>query len=363
MAPTRTPADLHGRTDQFLGRIVRILSDHAMLVVSGTKLAGEIGISRSHLWRLVQQLRSLGVKIAGHPTTGYRLEAVPDLLLPEVLDPLITNTMFHGRIQHYFRVGSTNALAMQAAQAGDPEGTVLFAEEQTAGRGRGGHSWHSACSTGIYVSIVLRPPMGPVNVLALSLMAGIAAAAAVEQVTGLKPDLRWPNDLLLSRTPYPGEDAVSESRKFCGILTELNAELTRVRFAVVGMGMNVNQQDFPQDLLTTATSLRVETGRQWSRVELASALLQSFDHEYRTLTGAQPGITAALERPAIDTRAALFRRFEEISSYARGRRVHVDENGGYTGITEGLDAHGFLLVRADDGTLRTVLSGGVRLIP
>ncbi len=319
------------------------------MVVSGTKLAGEIGVSRSEVWRLVEQLRALGVQIAGHPSTGYQLRAVPDLLLPEILDPLVKGTMFAGRIHHSFRIGSTNAAGMKAGQADAPEGTVFFAEEQTAGRGRGGHSWHSARSDGIYVSVLLRPPLSPADVLALSLMAGLATAAAVPEVTGLKPDLRWPNDLLLARE-VPRENGVAlEERKFCGILTELNAEATRVRFAVVGIGINVNQQSFPPELEHLATSLRIESRRTWSRVQLAAALLKSLEREYRCAIG--PG-----------GREQLFRRFEEASSYVRGRRVMVDEEGGYTGVTAGLDARGFLLVRGDDGRMHTVLSGGVRAI-
>ncbi len=324
----------NARTDVRLGRIVRLLTDHAMVVVSGTKLATEIGTSRSEVWRLVQQLRGLGVEITGHPATGYQLRTVPDLLLPEVLGAAAPGTMFAGGIHHYFRVPSTNVAAMQAAAAGEPEGAVFVAEEQVAGRGRGGHGWHSPRSTGIYLSVVVRPQLAPADVLVLSLVAGLAAAAAVEQITGLQPDLRWPNDLLLN------------GKKACGILTELNAEATRVRYAVVGIGVNVNQERFPADLAALATSLRLEAGREWSRVELAAALLKSLDREYR-------GMVADREQ--------ILRRFERASSYARNKKVHVDENGGYEGVTEGLDARGFLQVRTAQG-IRTVLSGGVRAI-
>jgi BirA family biotin operon repressor/biotin-[acetyl-CoA-carboxylase] ligase len=348
MASSRTPPDLPAHTDQRLSRIVRVLGDNAMLVVSGTKIAEEIGISRSEVWRLVQQLRASGVQIAGHPATGYRLESVPDLLLPDALDPFIQGTLFHGQLRHYFRVNSTNALAMQAGQAGAAEGTVFFAEEQTAGRGRGGHDWHSAPSTGIYVSILLRPAMAPAEVLTLSLMTGLAVAAAVEETTRLKPDLRWPNDLLLSRAAYTADGGcISQERKVCGILTELNAEATRIRFVVVGIGINVNQREFPPELAEIATSLRLESEKDWSRVQLAAALLQSFDREYRRFL--EP-----------EGRRHLLRRFEEGSSFARGRRVHVEEEGGYSGTTEGLDARGFLQLRSQDGKLRTVLSGTVR---
>jgi BirA family biotin operon repressor/biotin-[acetyl-CoA-carboxylase] ligase len=191
-------------------------------------------------------------------------------------------------------------------------------------------------------------------------MAGIAAAEAVEEVTGVRPDLRWPNDLLLSRAAYRVEGCAAEERKFCGILTELNAEVTRVRFAVVGIGVNVNQESFPRDLADTATSLRIETGKTWSRVELAAALLKSLDREYQRMAGPALPISPQAGGMEASPRDALFRRFEQASSYARGRRVHVDEDGGYTGVTQGLDERGFLLVRTDQGTLRRVLSGGVR---
>lgn len=316
-----------------------MLGDNTMVVVSGTKLAAEIGTARSNVWRMVQQLRELGVEIAGHPRTGYRLEKVPDLLLPEIISPLVRGTIFANRIHHYFRAGSTNAIAMEAAAAGEPEGSVFVAEEQTSGRGRGGHSWDSEASSGIYVSLLLRPQVAPADILALSLAAGLAAHSAIVEVTGLEPDLRWPNDLLLG------------DRKFCGILTELNAEVTRVRYAVIGIGINVNQAQFPPSLEPVATSLRIETGREYSRVALLAALLKSLDREYRALTVAGTG-------EAFDS---VLRRFEQRSSYARGKLVHVDENGGYDGVTQGLDTRGFLRVQAEDG-MHTVLSGGVRAL-
>ena len=290
-------------------------------------------MTRSAVWRLIEQLRSLGVEIAGHPATGYQLEAVPDLLLPEFLSPLLRGCRFND-VRHYFKIGSTNVAGMQAAAEGAAEGTVFVAEEQTAGRGRGGHDWLSQRSMGVYCSVVLRPRVGPAEILMLSLLTGLAVAGAVESVTGARPDLRWPNDLLLG------------GKKFCGILTEMNAEATRVRYAVVGVGINVNQQEFPADLANVATSLRQQTGRTWSRVELTAALLKSLDREYSRLGGDAREIIA---------------RFEAACSTARGAQVRVEENGAFEGVTEGLDERGFLRVKTEKG-IRTVLSGGVRPI-
>ena len=311
------------------------MMEHATVVVSGTKIAQEISSNRSEVWRLIQQLRGLGVDVAGHPATGYQLRSVPDLLLPEVLRPLLRGTIFDEHLHHFYKIGSTNTAAMAAAAEGAPEGSVFLAEEQTAGRGRGANSWQSQRSTGIYCSVVLRPALPPSEVLALSLAAGLAVRAAIGQVDSrVSADLKWPNDLLI------------DGKKVCGILAEMNAEATRVRYIVVGIGINVNQTSFPKEL--GATSLRLVTGSEWSRVELVAALLKSLDREYRQL----------LEDS--DARQSILRRFSENSSWVQGRNVRIEENGsGFSGITEGLDERGFLQVRTAQG-LQTVLSGTVR---
>jgi BirA family biotin operon repressor/biotin-[acetyl-CoA-carboxylase] ligase len=169
----------------------------------------------------------------------------------------------------------------------------------------------------------------------LSLAAGLTVRSAIHQVNPVvNVDLKWPNDVLI------------DGKKVCGILAEMNAEATRVRYIVVGIGINVNQESFPKEL--PATSLRLTTGSEWSRVELAAALLKSLDREYRAL----------LE--GTEARESVLRRFSQASSWVLGKSVRTEENGAaFTGITEGLDPRGFLLVRAEKG-LRTVLSGTVR---
>src|SRR5690349_5141719 len=148
---------------------------------------------------------------------------VQDLLLPDVLAPLLKDTIFGNNLHHYFKIGSTNTAAMEAASAGAPQGSVFLAEQQTSGRGRGANTWHSEQSSGIYCSVVLRPPLPPSEALILSLAAGLAVHAAVQEVDSrVAPDLKWPNDLLV------------DDKKFCGILTEMNAEATRVRYLVLG---------------------------------------------------------------------------------------------------------------------------------
>src|ERR1700729_2397653 len=217
------------------------------------------------------------------------------------LDAALTGTPFAGKIRYFPTIHSTNVLAMQEAADGAPEGMVYLADEQTAGRGRGAHGWHSAPGAGLYVSVLLRPRVAPADILWLSLAAGLAVRDAVRQVTALEADIRWPNDLLLGR------------KKFCGILTELNAEVTRVRHAVVGIGINVHQESFPDELSSIASSLHIETGRSWARQDLLIALLQSLYREAQ-----------ALSTETTSAASHILSRLEGASTYIRGRHVRVD---------------------------------------
>lgn len=262
----------------------------------------------------------------------------PDPFDLDSLHHELADTPFAGRIRYFPTIHSTNTLAMKEADEGMASGTVYLADEQTAGRGRGTHAWHSAAGSGLYLSILLRPRLAPADVLWLSLAAGLAVHHAVSQVTALQPDIRWPNDMLFGK------------KKFGGILTELNAEVTRVRHLVIGIGINVHQEQLPPDLAPIATSLAIESGRHWSRQDLLIALLRNIDHEVSTLI-----LPGQLETAT----QSILRRLEAASSWVRGKRVFVEEEDGYGGTTDGLDARGFLRIRTADGT-RTVFSGGVR---
>jgi BirA family transcriptional regulator, biotin operon repressor / biotin---[acetyl-CoA-carboxylase] ligase len=254
-------------------------------------------------------------------------------------------TIFAGRVQHLHSVGSTNVLALDAAQAGAQHGCVWVADEQTAGRGRGGHEWHSTAGDGLYVSVLFRPQMALLDALWLSLATGLAVQSAIAAMTGLVPDIRWPNDLLLG------------GRKCGGVLVETSVVASQLdapamlRYAVIGVGVNVNHESFPAELEDLASSLRRESGRKWAREELLVEFLRALEREIELLE---------TELRGGSTDRGLLERFAVASSWVRGKRVRVDENGGYTGVTDGLDARGFLRVAGDDGTLHTVLSGGVR---
>lgn len=255
----------------------------------------------------------------------------------------LTETSFSGRLMHFPSVTSTNLLALEAAQAGARAG-VYIADEQTAGKGRANHRWHSGQNDGLYMSALVAPPISMSYALWLPLATGLAAQSAIEKTTGLYADIRWPNDLLLN------------DRKCCGILVESAAATadsnpqTMLRYAVIGVGINVSQTEFPEDLKNLATSIH-QAGSAVTRESLLIALLRALDLEIRNLIQQFRG---TLNSPR------LLERFASASTWVRGKRVRVDENGGYTGVTDGLDLRGFLRVAGDDGVLHTVLSGGVR---
>jgi BirA family biotin operon repressor/biotin-[acetyl-CoA-carboxylase] ligase len=325
---------LPGTTDRRLAGLLTLLAENATIVISGARIAKEIGVSRSTVWARVQRLRELGVKVKGRHATGYFLEQVPDILTPDMLKQRLKGSLFGKRIFHFFKTDSTNRVARELGHAGEPEGAVVIAEEQTAGRGRAGRAWHSQRAAGIYVSLLLRPKLAPVQAPLLTMMAGLSAHSAVQALTGLTVDLKWPNDLLI------------RGKKAGGILTEMHAEPGQIRFVNVGIGLNVNQENFPGELASTATSLRIETGKPQSRMELLVRLLREFESDYNRLL--REGV------------ASVVARFEGVSSYAKGKRVRVT-NGteSYVGTTAGLGPEGLLQVKRDDGELKLVIAGDV----
>src|SRR5262252_9983848 len=325
---------LPGPTDKRITALLTLLSENATIVVSGARIAREIGVSRSAVWRWVERLRELGVKVRGQTATGYFLEKVPDILTAEELKRRLKGSLFGKRIYHFFKTDSTNRVALELGHAGEPEGAVVLAEEQTAGRGRAGHTWHSERAAGIYVTLLLRPRLAPVQAPLLTMMAGLSVHAAVEAVTGLVVDLKWPNDLMI------------RGKKAGGILTEMHAEPGMVRFVVVGIGLNVNQDRFPGELAGLATSLRQETGKTQSRMELLLRLLREFETDYNRFL--REGV------------AGVIQRFEVVSSYAHGKKVRVTNGAeSYVGTTAGLGPEGLLQVEREDGRLVTVIAGDV----
>src|SRR5439155_12771008 len=314
--------------------LVTLFANNATIAISGARIAREIGVSRSTVWRWIEQLREVGVRVKGRPHTGYFLERVPDILTPELMHTGLKGSLFGKRIYHFFRTDSTNRVGMELGYAGEPEGAVILDEEQSAGRGRAGRSWKSERAAGIYVTLVLRPKISPMQAPLLTMMAGLSAHSAIQAQTGLRLDLKWPNDLMLN------------GKKLGGILTEMHADTSLVRFVIVGIGINVNQEKFPGELNAIATSLRAETGKGQSRLELLARLLREFESDYnRFLRDGASSVTAG---------------FTKASSYAVGRRVRVTNGAeNFTGVTAGLAPEGLLQVEREDGRVVMVIAGDV----
>ena len=251
------------------------------------------------------------------------------------LDRALAGTVFAGKLHFSAATGSTNNDAMTASRSGAPHGSVYFADEQRAGRGRGDHRWLSAAGEGLYVSVLLRPQIPAARLALLPLAAGLAAAAAIQSASNLQVDLRWPNDLLIAQ------------RKTGGILVEATANSKGAPQAVVvGIGINVHQREFDSSLSTPPTSLDLEAGRIVSRQLLLISLLKSLEQEALAL--AEDGAETAIPR-----------RVELASTWLRGRPVEVHGPQACSGVTAGLDKNGFLLVRTAEGMV-TVRTGGIR---
>ena len=330
----KMPYKIDGTTDRQVAALLTLLADSPMLVISGEKIAKEIGTTRSSVWRWVNRLRTVGVNVSGHQRSGYRIERIPDVLVSDLLKRQLRGSDFGKRIYHFFKVDSTNRVALELGQAGEPHGTIVVAEEQTAGRGRAGRTWHSERSAGIYLSLLLRPQLAPSLAPVLTMAAGLSTRDAIAEVTGVEPDIRWPNDVLLS------------GKKVCGILTEMFAEPDRVRFVVCGIGINVNQTKMPDALARIGASLRIVTGREFSRVDIVVRLLRRFESYYNQLIS--------------EGAAPIVKRFSDVSSYAKGKRVRVTSgNESFEGETAGLDPSGLLRVTRDNGRTETILAADI----
>ena len=304
--------------------------------VSGKDLASQLGVSRTAIWKHIEALEVEGFVIERERGRGYRLAATPGGLTEgEIASTLLTEWLGRSLVCKAL-TGSTNSDASALGRSGAPEGTVVVADAQTAGRGRLGRTWVSQPGLNLYLSILLRPRILPAAAPQLALVAGLAVAEAFEE-EGAAATIKWPNDVLLG------------GRKACGILTELEAEADRVEFVVVGIGVNLNscEEDFPPELRPRATSLRLARGREVERARFAGRLLARFERCY--------------ERFREHGFAALAAEWEQRSALI-GRDLTIDGAGEVvTGEYAGIDRDGALLLR-DRGGVRRVLAGDVTIV-
>ncbi|MEW6660420.1 MAG: biotin--[acetyl-CoA-carboxylase] ligase [Thermodesulfobacteriota bacterium] len=236
--------------------------------LSGEALAARLGRSRAAVWKHIHRLKALGYDIEGSPRRGYRLLGVPDKLLPPEITQGLKTRYLQGPIHHFQTLPSTNDLAKELGSQGAPEGTLVVAESQTRGRGRLGREWESPPGVGLYASLLLRPELPPTEMPQITLTTAVAVVRALRRATGVAPGIKWPNDLLV------------EGKKVGGILTEMETESDRIRYLVVGLGLNVNNREFPPPLDLTATSLALAAGSTFHRPGILRAWLEEFEALY-----------------------------------------------------------------------------------
>jgi BirA family biotin operon repressor/biotin-[acetyl-CoA-carboxylase] ligase len=296
-------------------------------------------VSRTTIWKQIKILQSEGYAIESSPKKGYRLSMIPDILSPEEVKDGLQTQLFGREHYYYFKeIDSTNNYAKTLAADGHPEGTVVIAESQSSGRGRRGRQWYSDSGQGIFLSLILRPPL-PVNELSRINMAIALAIVDALQEVGIKSGIKWPNDILI------------KDRKIAGILTEAITDMDGIEFIVSGIGLNVNTliEDFPAELRPIVTSVREEAGRMVSRVHLLQILLLKLEQRYQQLISG--AFTEILEQV-------------RTLSLVIGRDITIKQLGG---ITEGraidIDNNGFLLVRDGQGNIHHLMSGEVLLKP
>lgn len=251
-------------------RLLEAFSENESEYLSGQYLADLIGCSRTAVWKHIEELRKEGFELEAVRSKGYRIVSIPEKITPNEIALGLKTTTLGQHIHYEEAVESTQKIALRLSLEGAPEGTAVIAEEQTGGRGRLGRQFYSPKYTGVWMSIILRPNLAPQKAPQLTLITAVAVVQAIEEVTGLNPQIKWPNDILI------------DGKKVTGILTEMQAESDRIDSVIIGIGLNVNQEkeDYPEELRSIATSLYIESGKKINRAELTRELLLKLEKLY-----------------------------------------------------------------------------------
>ena len=315
------------------GEILKLLKETDGYV-SGQELCRRFGVSRTAVWKVINQLKEEGYEIEAVRNRGYVLKGAGDVLSEAELLSCLETEWAGGRIVYFDATDSTNAQAKRLAEAHAPHGTLVVSDRQDGGKGRRGRSWASPSGVGIWMSLILRPEIAPSSASMLTLAAALAVREGIREETGLSPLIKWPNDLVLN------------GMKICGILTEMSTELMEIQYVITGIGINVNQKEFPPEIRDTATSLSLEAGRSFRRSSLIAAILKAFEKDYEAFLK-----TGDLSLLLEEYNACLVNRGKEVCI--------LDPSGEYRAVAEGIDESGSLLVTLPDGTRREIISGEV----
>jgi len=316
-------------------QVLRFLKKYPSGFVSGEEISRHLKVTRTAVWKKVQRLRAVGYEIEASRRLGYRLVQSPDLLTPEEVLPDLKTRSLGKRVHYFTALPSTNTEAYQLALQGAREGEIVIAESQKKGRGRVGRPWFSPAFVNLYLSVILRPPISPHQASLITFVAAVATAEAVERFSGVKPTIKWPNDILV------------KGRKMAGLLNEIHSEVDRVHFIILGIGINLNMDEgmFPKELRSLATSLKREMGRTISRKAFLHILLEELEQWYETFLKKGP--------------ASILKGWRDHAQIA-GKQVKISAFGEVlVGRAVDVDSEGALLVRLRNGQQKRIVAGDV----
>lgn len=317
-------------------RTLEVLMDNMGEFVSGEDISDQLGMTRAAIWKHVDQIKKEGYLVESVSRRGYRLVEIPDKIDEVIIRWGLDTKVLGSHIVSLNSIESTNMVAKEMAIEGSKEGTVIIADEQTGGKGRMGREWISPSEKGIWMSIILRPSIAPAKAPLITSMAAIAVARAIEGVTGLRPSIKWPNDILIG------------DKKVCGILTEMQGDMDIIQFVVVGIGINANLdlKDFPKELKDRATSLKLECGESVIRADVIREVLREFEDLYSKYME---------NRDSQSIISAISKNSATIGKKVRVVGVNMDLEGVAVAIAE----DGALMVMLDDGQIQKIMSGDV----
>lgn len=312
-------------------KIVKLLHC-AQDFVSGEELSEKLKVSRAAVWKHIKELRAEGGEIEAHTRRGYRLKRLPDLLKPEYVK--LYEKLPDVHFVWMEETDSTNEEAKRAARDGAPEKSVFIAEHQTCGKGRLGRGWDSQRGEAVEMSVLLRPRFAPNKAPAITFAAALGLLSAVKRICGVKAQIKWPNDI------------VYEGKKLCGILTEMSSDMDHVEYIVCGMGLNVNQKDFPDGVKERAISLRMITGERLDRQEISAALIRD--------------VFMYCERYIKEGIGCIFDEYCKNSAIIGKEILILCGSEEMTGVCEGFSEDGSIVVRTEQG-LREFCAGEVSI--
>lgn len=302
--------------------------------VSGQQLCEQMHVSRTAVWKVIEQLKKEGYTIEAVRNKGYRLTESPDVMSSAEIESLLETAWAGQDVLYLDETDSTNVQAKKLGEAEGKHGTLIVSDRQTAGKGRRGRGWDSPSGASIYMSILLRPDILPDKAPMLTLVMALAVVRAVREITGEEAGIKWPNDIVLNK------------KKICGILTEMSAEIDYINHVVIGVGINVNTEDFPEEIKKTATSIFIETGKKWKRSEFIAAAMKYFEEYYEIFLKTQN-----------------LKMLQEIYNgflVNKDAQVRVLEPGNeFDGCALGINETGELLVRKSDGEITKIYAGEV----